>query len=140
MKTPFVVWQDRYSIGIEEIDEQHRGLFALTNDLYDACQDGGTVLGKHFQETLQKAVTYVTMHFNAEERIMTETRDPNFESHQQEHDDFVKKVMEEASKLETGVATPQAFMEFLRDWISIHVTGTDVKIGQHVASLKGKMS
>ena len=29
---PFVVWDDEYCIGVKTVDEQHKGLFALTND------------------------------------------------------------------------------------------------------------
>jgi len=139
MKKPFVIWDDRFSIGVETVDEQHKGLFALTNDLYDACHGEGNVATEHFKDTLQKAVSYVAMHFSTEENIMQKTADPNYEEHQKEHDIFVRKVMKEAANLEQGGAdAPEVFMNFLRDWISKHVTGTDIKIGQHIADQKQK--
>ena len=139
MSQPFVVWDDRYSIGVETVDEQHKGLFALTNDLYEACQGSGAVASEHFKGVLQKAVSYVAQHFRTEEEIMRKTDDPNYEEHQKEHDLFVRKVMKEASSLESGgVDAPAAFMNFLRDWIAKHVTGTDIKIGQHIENLKQK--
>ena len=137
MKEPFVIWDDRFSIGIEAVDKQHKGLFALTNDLHDACQ--GTGAGDHFKDVLQKAVSYVAMHFSTEEKIMQKTNDPNYSAHQTEHDLFVRKVMEEAANLDQrGDDAPELFMNFLKGWISEHVTGTDIKIGQHIASQKEK--
>jgi len=139
MKKQFVVWSDQFSIGVKAIDEQHKGLFALTNDLYDACQEKGGVAVEHFKGVLQKAVGYVAMHFSTEETIMKNTRDPNYNSHKKEHDLFVKKVMKEANNLAQGGSdAPEIFMNFLRDWISKHVTNTDIKIGQHIAGLREK--
>ena len=140
MNQPFVIWEDRFSIGVDIVDEQHKGLFALTNDLYDACRgDGGGVATDHFKEVLQKAVSYVAMHFSTEEKLMQQTNDPNYDEHQKEHDVFVRKVMREAAHLDQGGDdAPEAFMNFLRDWISQHVTGTDIKIGQHIASQREK--
>ena len=137
MKEPFVVWDDKYSIGIETIDEQHKGLFALTNELHDACGEKGGVCSEHFKEALKKAVNYVALHFSAEEDIMQETNDPYYDEHKSEHDLFVKKVVREAAQLEqAGDDAPEVFMNFLRTWISEHVTGTDIKIGRHIAALK----
>jgi len=139
MNQPFVVWDDRYSIGVETVDEQHKGLFALTNDLYEACQGSGAVASEHFKGVLQKAVSYVAQHFSTEEEIMKKTDDPGYDEHQKEHDLFVRKVIKEASALEQGGEdAPMVFMNFLRDWIAKHVTGTDIKIGQHIEALKKK--
>ena len=139
MKQPFAIWDDRYSIGIKIVDDQHKELFAIANDLYDACQGANAVTTEHFKEVLQKAVNYVALHFSTEERIMKKTNDPEFEMHQTEHDMFVKKVMEEAAGLNHGDEdAPELFMTFLRNWISDHVTGTDIKIGQHVEDLRKK--
>jgi len=140
MKEPFVVWSDQYSIGVDTVDEQHKGLFSLTNDLYDACMEvGGGVASEHFKDVLQKAVSYVAMHFSTEEKIMQATKDPNYDEHQREHDLFVRKVMKEAANLDSGGDdAPEIFMNFLRDWIAKHVNGTDIKIGQHIMSLKEK--
>jgi len=139
MEQPFVVWDDRFCIRVGIIDEQHKGLFVLTNDLYDACQGDNAAATDHFKDVLQKAVNYVATHFSTEEKIMQKTNDPNFSEHQKEHDLFVRKVMKEAANLDQGGKdAPKIFMNFLRDWISKHVTGTDIKIGQHIASLKEK--
>jgi hemerythrin len=47
--------------------------------------------------------------------------------------------MKEAANLnQGGDDAPEIFMNFLRDWISKHVLGTDIKVGQHIVSLKEK--
>ena len=135
MRKSFVVWEDRFCIGVETVDNQHKGLFAMTNDLHEACM--GTGATERFKDVLQKTVSYIGVHFSTEEKIMQETKDPNYEEHQHQHDFFVKKVIEEAARLEEGgTDAPEIFMNFLRDWISNHVTVTDKKIGQHIAAQK----
>ena len=136
MKEPFVEWKEDFSIGVETVDEQHKGLFNLANELYDVCEKEG-VTTEYFKEVLQKTVNYVILHFSTEERIMKQYNDPCYEEHQNEHGIFVRKVMQEAANLENGEAdAPKVFMDFLRDWIGKHVTGTDIKIGQHIESLR----
>ena len=36
----FISWNDKISVGIQEIDEQHKRLVALINNLYDAMVEG----------------------------------------------------------------------------------------------------
>jgi len=137
MGKSFVVWDDKFSIGVETVDDQHKGLFAMTNDLYEACM--GAQAAEYFKEVLQKAVSYIAMHFGTEEKIMQETKDPNYEEHRKEHDLFVREVMQEASRFNEGdTSAAEAFMNFLRGWVLNHVTVTDIKIGQHIAQLKSK--
>ena len=139
MNNPFVEWNDRYSVGVGTVDKQHMGLITLTNELYEACQTENPALNKHFKDTLQKAISYANMHFGTEEKIMTQTQDPNISAHLDEHNAFVKKILEGAATLETSPkSTSEDFVRFLRDWILNHVATTDVKIGQHISQLKEK--
>ncbi|MCL2602463.1 MAG: bacteriohemerythrin [Treponema sp.] len=137
MKQLFVEWNDQYSVGVQTIDEQHKGLFALTNELNDARQEHCTATSECFKEILQKAISYIALHFTTEEKIMQKIDDPDYESHKVAHDLFVKKVMEEEANFNRGVPnTPEIFMRFLRDWIADHIICTDIKIGQRIAALK----
>ena len=139
MKGQFVEWDDRYAVGVATIDGQHMELFRFTNDLYDACQQNDAGVTKQFKETLQKAVRYVAEHFRTEEQIMQQTKMPELEAHKSEHDLFVRKVMKEAANLDGGGGdAPELFVRFLKDWISSHVTATDVKIGEHIARQKAE--
>jgi len=134
----FVEWDDKYAIGVEAVDAQHKGLFELTNKLHEACLKSGGA-SEHFKDALQKAVSYVALHFGTEERIMQKTADPGYDEHKREHDLFVKKVLAEAARLKVGERdAPRAFMEFLKAWISKHVTVTDAKIGRHVDGLRAR--
>jgi hemerythrin len=90
-----VAWEDRYSMGITAIDEQHKKLFEMTNSLYDACLKGEEPARRYFKEVIHDAVNYVQFHFTSEERLMERLKFPGLAEHKEEHTDFVRKVLEE---------------------------------------------
>ena len=61
-------WKDSYSIGVQEIDAQHRRLFSLADELHSAMNAGkGKVV---LEQVLQNLITYTKSHFAGEERLM----------------------------------------------------------------------
>ncbi len=71
-------WTPDLSVGVEEIDEQHRELFRRAERLIATlrCGDRGEVL-----PLLAYLDEYVAHHFSAEERLMREVRYPALEEH-----------------------------------------------------------
>ena len=61
-------WNETYSIGVTEIDAQHRRLFSLADELHSAMNAGK---GKAvLRKVLHDLITYTQTHFAAEERMM----------------------------------------------------------------------
>ena len=58
----FVVWNEKYSVKISTIDEQHKKLVAIINELYNSMKNGKSKeqLGK----TLTDLVEYTKYHFS----------------------------------------------------------------------------
>ncbi|MHB9291367.1 putative hemerythrin [Hollandina sp. SP2] len=136
-KEVFVVWEDRYSVGIPSIDEQHKELLVLTNKLYDACRDGEEKAREYFKEVIRNAVDYVQFHFTSEERLMERISYPELATHKVQHTSFVKQVLEEVKHFESGKSfVPNTFVRFLRDWILTHIAMSDKKYAEYIHSLK----
>ncbi|MDR0569220.1 MAG: bacteriohemerythrin [Spirochaetaceae bacterium] len=134
---PFVAWEDRYVIGIPVIDEQHQELLRLTNELYEACRQGDEVAGKLFKDTVRQTVDYVKEHFSGEEKILERVNYPELGPHKQEHENFVKKVIDEVKNFEGGKTfVPNQFVRFLRDWILAHIAVSDKKYAEYILKLK----
>ena len=83
-----IKWSDEYSVGVKQIDDQHKNLVDLINRLFDAMSlgKGKEVLGGVFDE-LKK---YTIIHFQTEERLMVVYGYPDYEAHKKSHEDLVQ--------------------------------------------------
>ncbi len=124
--TEFMKWQDSFSVGIEEIDNQHKKLISMINSLYKAIKKGEGQ--KILKDILEGLVQYVDEHFGTEERYMEEYNYPGYLAHKKEHDKFTEQVLKVYQEFEQGkpVVTID-LMEFLKKWLKNHILGTDKK-------------
>jgi len=127
---PFMTWTESLSVKIPSIDEQHKNLVNLINKLHDAMKAGKAkdVMG----EILQELINYTKYHFSTEEKYMQQTQYPATVSHVNEHNQFVKKAVELQNSYNSGkTMLSLEVMNFLNDWVSKHISGTDKKYSEH---------
>jgi len=127
-------WKDEYSVKIGAIDEQHKKLVDLLNQVHEAtlAGRGKLVVGNILSELL----TYTKVHFAAEEELMKKHAYPELNSHRAEHDELVRKVEEFKQKHAAGRVTMSVeIMQFLMDWLTEHILGVDKR---YSAFLNGK--
>jgi hemerythrin len=121
----FVEWTDDLSVGIEEIDAQHKILIKLINRLYDETfvhNAEGPVLN----EILNELVEYTIIHFAVEESLFRIFDYPGTEAHTQHHNELKAQVSDLQKKLKTGEATiNKELMMFLRNWLQNHIIRED---------------
>jgi hemerythrin len=117
-------WKAEYSVGIRQIDDQHKQLVAMINDLHEAMAEGKgrDILG----EILAKLIVYTKEHFASEEALMEKHGYPDFPSHKVAHAKMTKKVMElqkefEASDVKHSIEVGR----FLQQWLNKHILETD---------------
>ncbi len=123
-------WTPALSVGIEEIDAQHRELFRRAARLLDGIQGGAPEELGQLVLFLQQ---YAVEHFGAEEEQMRRTRFPGYARHKAEHDRFVSDLLALAREHERRGAV--AFMSlkvshWLTEWLREHVSGTDAELGR----------
>ena len=127
----FVEWEEKYSVHIDTIDEQHKHLIDLTNRLYEACTQDKTTADQYFKDTVKEAVEYVKEHFTTEEELMQKYGYPDFDQHKREHESFVKKILEYVKDFESGKRyVPNNFVRFLQEWLMQHIAVSDKKYEQ----------
>lgn len=85
------IWNDRFNIGVEEIDEQHRLYLGYVNDCYTAVchSDRARVT----DATINGLKAYADTHFRFEEALMKKVRYPDLERHAGEHAYFEEQVV-----------------------------------------------
>jgi len=122
----FFNWDQRFSVGIREIDMQHQKLVQMLNELYDSMQagKGNEALGK----ILNGMIQYTANHFATEERFMKLHKYPDFLAHKAEHDALTKQVLDLQAQFSRGeLAMSIKVGNFLKDWLKNHISGTDMK-------------
>jgi hemerythrin len=130
-----VEWDNRYSVGIAIIDEQHRGLIKLTNELFTGCMQGEDAAKAYFAAAVKKAVDYVKEHFATEENLLRQAGYPDFAVHKKQHEDFVRKIVEEVRSFQEGRKfVPNHFARFLRDWTLEHIAVVDRQYKDYMTS------
>ena len=109
---PLMSWKEEYSVKISQIDQQHKKLIDLINQLNDAMSQGKAkdVLGK----ILNDLVTYCA----------------DFAEHKEKHDKMTAKVFSLKREVEGGKRLISLeVMNFLEQWLDKHILGTDKKYG-----------
>jgi hemerythrin len=123
-----LTWNDKFSVNIKEIDEQHKRLLTLVGNLHAAMLEGQgkQELGK----VLGGLVSYTATHFATEERLMKAHGYPEYEEHRQIHQRMTQKVLDIQKQYQDGkINITLDTMKFLEDWVAKHIMGTDKKYG-----------
>lgn len=119
-----VQWNDDLSVGIQEIDEQHKILVDLINELHTAIHEhhGSSVTG----EVLNRIVEYTRIHFTVEESLMRIFHYPDYENHKHQHEALIGRVVELQEKMALGkVSISFELLHFLKGWLTKHIIESD---------------
>jgi hemerythrin-like metal-binding protein len=130
---PLMTWNNKYSVGVEALDHQHKAFMKVLNELHAAAIRGQAheVAGRLFRQLSSGS----SEHFSAEERLMESIRFPGLAGHRARHGEFTAKLADFASRHGKGdstVYTPMLY--FARDWLTTHILDEDQ---QYVRWLSG---
>ena len=125
-------WREAYSVAIPQIDQQHKQLIKLINDMHAAMLAGNgrtTVAG-----ILNELVRYTESHFAAEEALLRERGYSRLAAHQAEHRRLFGQVRELQEKSVAGTFTASMeVMKFLKDWLANHILSNDLAYAREFA-------
>jgi hemerythrin len=128
-----IEWRESLSIGVEEIDSQHKQLLSHFDRLLKACETGKGV--DELQRLLGFLDGYMIKHFSDEERIQRLHRYPGYSVHKLEHGSFIAQlqVLKEEIGRE-GVALHHVIEtnNLLLKWLIHHISTVDVKLGRYL--------
>lgn len=126
-------WKDDYLLGLEPLDFEHMDLFNCINDLYEQCRIHTE--GAEVEDCLAKLHARLAAHFALEEHAMRESKNPHYEAHKAQHDQFLEEVTEVVANFGTnpGEEHVEAFAVRVKEWILDHITTTDRQLveGEH---------
>lgn len=117
-------WSDKYRIGNETIDAEHRYLFHLINEFHDSWQ--AAQRKQDIAHVLIGLVRYAEEHFQHEEAIMAAAGFPPLAAHHAEHErmcETIFKLQQEYEQEDRHLE--QDTVRFVRKWLVDHIVADD---------------
>jgi hemerythrin len=120
----FIKWNDKLSVGIDIIDEDHKKLLGMINQLQTAAhyQTDDSLI----ESTLNELVDYTKYHFSREEKLMQKNNYPNFDSHKLQHEAMISQVTKFIDEYRVDqTRTIDNVIMYLKTWLINHINGSD---------------
>ncbi len=128
----FFEWDDKLSINVPDIDNQHKKLIAIINLLHQKTMDNAQ--NDAINKIINELVDYTKYHFSYEEEQFDRIGYPETISHKREHNIFVKKINKYKKKSDSGeLILSVSLSEFLKDWLFNHIMRTDQRYVEYFA-------
>lgn len=126
------VWSEKYRLGVEAIDKQHRQLFDLIANLNRLIAAQAGVV--EVRAALAQFVRWAEIHFASEQTLLEVTGYPDLAAHIVEHEAFLKAL---ARNVELVASRPLAVTEtkiagLLTSWLQKHILENDRAYLPHV--------
>ena len=122
----FVEWDEKYSVGIKDIDMQHKRLFDLINEFYDAVKNGKVAAGT--AKIIDGLLSYTVFHFGFEERLMGRHSYAGLAGQKVSHKIFTDKIAEYQARFASGkLLMTIEVTNYLKSWLTEHIMKSDMQ-------------
>lgn len=128
-----MTWRNQYSVGVETLDNQHKAMLRILNEVHAASLRGKAqeVAGP----LLIQLDSLASEHFSTEERLMESTAFPGLAEHRAKHREMAGKIAELASRHEKrDTAVNLQLLYFVRDYQTKHMQNEDQEYARWVAA------
>ena len=112
-------WKPEYSVGIASMDDEHRGMIGLINDVYAQLDQSADVY--ETEACLEEIFIAISSHFALEERLMLEAAYSEYDAHKEDHENLLDEIRDLVDEFVADpVAGGQVLEERLSIWFSKH--------------------
>ena len=130
-----LVWTENLSVKIKELDDDHKKLIKVINELHYAILDAapsGKVEPVEIEIALHRLENYARVHFDREEKILAAADHGDLAAQREAHRRMVHMVGEMGVRFRDSSSPQDAaeLMNFAYDWITNHVYVSDQKWAQ----------
>lgn len=122
----FIKWNPLYDTKHKIIDEQHRELVNIINDLYFSTIDHKANKNEAFISAAKRCIEYTQYHFKTEEKIMDIINYSDAENHRAMHREFYNEVINQIKNYQEGQPfIANKLVKYLKDWLLEHIAFRD---------------
>jgi hemerythrin len=129
---PFIVWTSEMSVDVKMLDNDHKKLAILINDLHEGLMAGRD--SKELYHIFDELVAYTRVHFAHEERLLAETGYSGAAAHKQEHDQKVQQVLTLQARFSSARESADYLevLDQLKEWLFKHIEHSDKEFVAHL--------
>ncbi len=121
-----IEWEDKYSVGVSIIDEEHKKFIDIINKVIAAKEHNNNpeeILG-----ILNEMIKYAQKHFKTEETYMKKFNYQEYYYHKEEHNNFCLKIIAYNNRvIDSDYQIANKILEYLKRWFVNHIQETDRK-------------
>ena len=124
-----IPWKNKYSVSVTSIDDQHKQLVNLINELNNAMlyEKGRDKIS----QIIKGLVDYTVFHFDYEEGLLKKNGYTDFDNHKKIHTKFIDAIKDFQNDFEYNEKElSKEVMDFLKRWLIEHIMGTDQKYSE----------
>ena len=109
-----IEWNERYSVGVRILDQHHRHLAGLINQLSERTEEN--IRSEKMVDILTALVSYAEYHFRHEEDLMAAAQYHELDSHRAEHQHFCEVIAETCYGATLGIIGVKELFAYLTRW------------------------
>lgn len=122
-------WNEKYALGVAEIDAQHQELVRRFNRIVDTAANGGHWQDVHLEVTELRR--FAEFHFDFEEALMRMYGYADTAVHAVAHRDFFAKL-DNIERVAIDNNVKEEVVKFLFDWLMQHILVADQGYVKHL--------
>jgi len=122
-------WHDEFSLGIQEIDEQHKAMLRSFTEILDALRSGEIWSVTYY--AIVSATDRARTHFAFEEALMRMFGYARDDNHLRLHNEFFQKL-QSIKRHSINDSAEDEMLEFLSYWLKQHILEADKGYVDHL--------
>ncbi|MCG6188887.1 bacteriohemerythrin [Maribellus maritimus] len=127
-------WKNQYSVGVFEIDAEHRIFLKTIKKIYHAFES--EMDDEIIKLLLEELYKYADFHFTSEENVMLMNDYPDYKSHKKQHDELIQTLANTINFLDVKKIDKEQLIRFLIQWFKEHTASIDLKLGTYLKESK----
>lgn len=129
-----IKWTNSFAVGIETLDNHHKKLFDIINELHEAMMTGKSQ--NKMKELITKLKEYTLFHFNEEEKVLAKAGYEELKDQKQAHKEFIEKILSIEKKIIDDQRAPVSIETsiYLNRWLQDHIKGKDKKYADTISN------
>ena len=123
-----IEWRKEFSVGVAEVDHEHRELVAMINALHEAMGAGAD--RDDIINALGEIYAQISAHFALEEQIMRDRGYDEYEDHKADHEhllDDIRDIMDRHDA-DAYLDVEAELSAHLREWFTAHFKTKDARL------------